>query len=106
MNTPRNAAGSAVKIRHFHLFAGLGGGARGFNRGTARVGQLQARFRCIGGVDVDPAAMRDFERLAGVRGTIPVASTTSSKPPSRSCSALTRVLSLSCTPCLSTMRLK
>ena len=28
MNTPRNAAGSAVKIRHFHLFAGLGGGAR------------------------------------------------------------------------------
>lgn len=70
MNTPRNAAGSAVKIRHFHLFAGLGGGARGFNRGTARVGQLQARFRCIGGVDVDPAAMRDFERLAGVRGTV------------------------------------
>ena len=70
MNTPRNAAGSAVEIRHFHLFAGLGGGARGFNRGTARVGQLQARFRCIGGVDVDPAAMRDFERLAGVRGTV------------------------------------
>jgi len=37
------------------------GGARGFNRGEARVGQLQARFRCIGGIDVDPAAMRDFQ---------------------------------------------
>ena len=59
-----------IEIRHFHLFAGLGGGARGFNRGEARVGQLQARFRCIGGIDVDPAAMRDFQRLAGVPGTV------------------------------------
>lgn len=59
-----------VEIRHFHLFAGLGGGAKGFNRGRARVGTLQARFRCIGGIDVDPAAMRDFARLAGVPGTV------------------------------------
>ncbi|MDT8998380.1 DNA cytosine methyltransferase [Paucibacter sp. APW11] len=59
-----------VEIRHFHLFAGLGGGARGFNRGESRVGQLEARFRCIGGIDVDPAAMRDFQRLAGVPGTV------------------------------------
>ncbi|MFW5735531.1 MAG: DNA cytosine methyltransferase [Oceanidesulfovibrio sp.] len=57
------------EIRHFHLFAGLGGGARGFNRGEARVGNLQASFRCIGGVDVDAAAIADFERLAGVPGT-------------------------------------
>lgn len=61
---------NAVEIRHFHLFAGLGGGARGFNRGESRVGQMQARFRCIGGIDVDPAAMRDFQRLAGVPGTV------------------------------------
>lgn len=60
----------AVEVRHFHLFAGLGGGARGFNRGESRVGQLQARFRCIGGIDNDPAAMRDFQRLAGVPGTV------------------------------------
>jgi site-specific DNA-cytosine methylase len=59
-----------VDIRHFHLFAGLGGGARGFNRGEARVGNLVARFRCLGGIDVDPGAMRDFERLAGVPGTV------------------------------------
>jgi len=58
------------EVRHFHLFAGLGGGARGFNRGEARVGNLQARFRCVGGIDVDPAAMRDFQRLAGVPGTV------------------------------------
>ncbi len=60
---------TVVDVRHFHLFAGLGGGARGFNRGRAHVGNMQARFRCLGGIDVDRAAVRDFEQLAGVRGT-------------------------------------
>jgi len=59
-----------VEIRHFHLFAGLGGGARGFNLGEARVGNMVAKYRCIGGIDNDPAAMRDFARLAGVPGTV------------------------------------
>lgn len=63
MNTP-------IEIRHFHLFAGLGGGAKGFNRAQPRVGNLQAKFRCIGGIDVDAAAMRDFDRLAGAPGTV------------------------------------
>lgn len=58
------------EIRHFHLFCGLGGGAKGFNRGQARVGNMQARFRCIGGIDVDAPAIRDFERLTGTRGTV------------------------------------
>lgn len=59
-----------VEIRHFHLFAGLGGGAAGFNRGEARVGSLQAKFRCLGGIDVNVAAIADFGRLAGVPGTV------------------------------------
>lgn len=59
-----------VEIRHFHLFCGLGGGAKGFNRGRAQVGHLRAKFRCIGGVDSDAAAIRDFTRLAGVPGTV------------------------------------
>ncbi|MCE2724810.1 MAG: DNA cytosine methyltransferase, partial [Betaproteobacteria bacterium] len=58
------------EIRHFHLFCGLGGGAKGFNRGKARVGSMQAKFRCIGGVDVDPASIKDFSRLAGTPGTV------------------------------------
>lgn len=58
------------EIRHFHLFCGLGGGAHGFNRGESRVGNMAARFRCIGGVDVDAAAIADFSRLAGVHGTV------------------------------------
>lgn len=60
--------GTAV-INHAHLFCGLGGGAKGFNRGTARVNGLSATFRCLGGIDVDPSAIRDFARHAGVAGT-------------------------------------
>ena len=60
---------TSIELLHFHLFCGLGGGARGFNRGEARVGQLHARYRCLGGIDSDPAAIRDFERLTGVPGT-------------------------------------
>ncbi|KAA0020757.1 DNA cytosine methyltransferase [Salinicola corii] len=58
------------EIRHFHLFCGLGGGAAGFNRGNARVGNMQARFRCIGGIDVDAGAIADFQRLTGTPGTV------------------------------------
>lgn len=58
------------EIRHFHLFCGLGGGAKGFNKATPRVGNLIGKFRCIGGIDVDAAAIRDFERLSGCRGTV------------------------------------
>ena len=56
-------------IKHAHMFAGLGGGARGFNQAIARVGTLEADFRCLGGIDVDPQAIRDVARLAGVPGT-------------------------------------
>lgn len=57
-------------ITHFHLACGLGGGAMGFNQGEARVGNLEAQFECIGGVDVDAAAIRDFTRNTGVQGTV------------------------------------
>lgn len=61
---------SIQTINHFHLFCGLGGGAKGFNRGTARVGQATARYKCLGGVDSDPAGIADFEQLSGVKGTV------------------------------------
>lgn len=62
--------GSEIVYTHFHLFCGLGAAAKGMNKGKARVGNLRARFRCVGGVDNDPAAIRDFSRLAGVQGTL------------------------------------
>lgn len=60
----------AVEIRHFHLFCGLGGGAIGFNQGEARVGTAHAKFRCIGGIDVDAGAIKDFTNLVGTPGTV------------------------------------
>jgi site-specific DNA-cytosine methylase len=57
-------------INHAHIFCGLGSGAKGFNGGQARVGNMVARFRCVGGIDVDPAGIRDFERMTGVNGTV------------------------------------
>ena len=59
-----------MTFRHGHMFCGLGGGAKGFNRGRANVGNVHARWECAGGIDVDPAAVRDFERLTGARGTV------------------------------------
>jgi site-specific DNA-cytosine methylase len=57
-------------LKHFHMCCGLGGGAKGFNNSTPRVGNVQAQWECLGGIDVDPAGLRDFERLAGVPGTL------------------------------------
>ena len=51
---------SLVEIRHFHLFAGLGGGAKGFNRGKARVGPRKANV--LRGLAETQA---DFERAIG-----------------------------------------
>lgn len=64
MNMPKRFV-----LKHFHFCCGLGGGAKGFNRNKEIVGHLQADWRCIGGVDVDVGALRDFHRLAGVPGT-------------------------------------
>lgn len=57
-------------LYHFHFCCGLGGGGAGFNRARPRVGNVEAHWECLGGIDVDPAGLRDFERLAGVPGTL------------------------------------
>lgn len=57
-------------LTHFHFCCGVGGGAKGFNRAKPTVGNVQAQWECIGGIDVDPAGLRDFERLSGVKGTL------------------------------------
>ncbi len=58
------------EIRHFHLFCGSGGGAKGFNRSHARVGTMVGEYRCIGGIDSNAAAIKDFTNIAGVPGTV------------------------------------
>lgn len=53
-----------------HLFCGIGAGARGFNDANPRVNGVAARFVCAGGVDVDPGAITNFNRLTRSRGTV------------------------------------
>lgn len=50
----------------FTMCSGLGGGAKGFQDAISHVGNRTARWRCIGGIDNDPAACRDFLSLVGV----------------------------------------
>lgn len=57
------------EIRHVHFYCGAGGGAKGANKAKAEVGMLKGKFRCIGGIDSDAGAVRDFTRMAGVQGT-------------------------------------
>lgn len=40
------------------------------NAANPRVGPLRGRFECAGGIDVDEGAIRNFERLTGVKGTV------------------------------------
>lgn len=58
------------EILHGALFAGLGAGSKGFNDARPDIGTAKAKFRCVGGIDVDPAAIADFNRIAGVPGTV------------------------------------
>ena len=45
-------------IRRAHMFCGISDGVHGFNLAARRVGRVQARFVRVGGVDVDPGAIR------------------------------------------------
>jgi len=48
-------------VKALHLFAGMGGGALGFQA---------AGFETVGAIDCDEVACRNFERLAGVKATV------------------------------------
>ena len=59
-----------LEFLHFHFCNGIAGAAKGFNEARDSYRGINARFRCIGGVDVDPDAVRFFGREAGVQGTL------------------------------------
>ncbi|WP_431068162.1 DNA cytosine methyltransferase [Ralstonia holmesii] len=54
----------------FGFCSGLGGGAKGFKKAISQVGAKTATWKCIGGIDNDPAAARDFHKLVGVPCTV------------------------------------
>ncbi|HJW25157.1 MAG TPA: hypothetical protein VJ576_09685 [Rhodocyclaceae bacterium] len=45
MNAINRFPDDVREIRHFHLFCGLGGGAKGFNQAQPRVGNMVGKFR-------------------------------------------------------------
>ncbi|HET7133952.1 MAG TPA: DNA cytosine methyltransferase, partial [Gammaproteobacteria bacterium] len=47
------------------LSSGIGVGADGLCAAAARLGSDTARFKNLGGVDIDPDACKDFEYLTG-----------------------------------------
>ncbi|TWB15626.1 DNA cytosine methyltransferase [Nitrospirillum bahiense] len=57
-------------ITSFHICCGGGAGARGMAKANIRVGMARGRIVTLGGVDNDPACIRDFTRRTGVQGTV------------------------------------
>ena len=55
---------------HFDLFVGSGGMSLGLSKGQARVGNTRATMECVGGVDCWPTAIKNFDKLTGVKGTV------------------------------------
>lgn len=53
--------------KSFHFFCGIGGTKLGEAKARAVVGDVEARFESLGGVDFDAQACRDYERVAGGR---------------------------------------
>lgn len=46
-------------------FGGMGGGGLGFKEASAHLFGTEARFRVVGGIDFEPLACADFEKLVG-----------------------------------------
>lgn len=55
-----------IRFTHFHFCGGIGGAALGLQRSRQLVGTLSGSMECLGGIDADPAACRDFQKLIGV----------------------------------------
>jgi site-specific DNA-cytosine methylase len=50
-----------------HPFAGIGGTALGTDAASVRISGREVSFECVGGIDFDPLACQDYERLTGSR---------------------------------------
>ena len=61
----RPVAKKVITYGALHLFAGIGGGALGFQDAAAKVAGVEGRFETIVGIDVDRGACDDFEMLTG-----------------------------------------
>lgn len=56
------------KFKGFYLFPGIGGGALGFQQAREEYKGTTGEIETICGIDVDPEACADFEKITGARG--------------------------------------
>ena len=54
----------------YFAFCGSGGGAVGFQRATTRLLGREFGFRVLGGFDIDPKAIANFEYLTSTKGLV------------------------------------
>jgi site-specific DNA-cytosine methylase len=54
-----------VKYKALYLFCGIGGGALGFKNACVEYKGLVGQFETLAGIDCDPLACEDFEKLTG-----------------------------------------
>lgn len=55
------------RFKVLHLFAGIGGGALGFQQAQDEYKSIHGSFRTLAGIDVDPKACEDFGNLTGAK---------------------------------------
>lgn len=68
---PRDVIVETREIRHFHFCCGVGGAKQGFNDATPEIPGMAGVMRCIGGIDIDPGAIRNFDNAGpGRPGTV------------------------------------
>lgn len=53
-------------VTHFSMAGGIGSGAAGMNDADPSIGPIKGKMVCVGGIDNNPQACRDFKRLTGV----------------------------------------
>jgi len=56
----------SLQFDSYYAFCGSGGGAYGFQQSVAHLFDCRSTFRVLGGFDVDPKAVANFEYLTGV----------------------------------------
>jgi len=54
-----------MNYKVLHLFAGIGGAAKGFQEARQEYKGMFGQFRTLAGIDCDPEACQDFEALTG-----------------------------------------
>lgn len=57
-----------VELKHFQCCLGAGGGKKGFAQARPEIPGMRAQYRYIGGIDIDPVALADADKVIAPGG--------------------------------------